>query len=294
MHLKDTPIESLENSLIQEIRDSRNFQTYEEWLKSDEAMGYSANYIRSLGIWWRKYGHLSAADIYNVLSARTDIKPQSKNAIIAHLKRFKPGLKELPCFKSFRRDKIKPVFEPHEIKLIVNSKLKRMVPYTLMIYTGCRIGEMYHIRRSGLLGNQTRVNLQPDEKRGEMKTGERVLFHQPELLKCLDRQSPVDPGTGSHPEIPFRWHLHQYSLASDMRRIGIDLKDRTYHSFRHTYAALMLASGVSPMILSLSMGHSNPAQTQHYAKSALSFMPFCKDWIPGHFQLIDPEYQKED
>jgi integrase len=64
----------------------------------------------------------------------------------------------------------------------------------------------------------------------------------------------------------------------------------SWHSLRHTFAALHLATGTDSLFLRFSLGHSKPKQTQHYAQQANEYKHQVEreGWKAGQFCLMRP------
>jgi len=60
------------------------------------------------------------------------------------------------------------------------------------------------------------------------------------------------------------------------------------HTCRHTYAAMMLASGVDSLFLRQYLGHRDEAMTDHYSQLKTMFTAEVKaeKWEPGVLRLL--------
>lgn len=72
-----------------------------------------------------------------------------------------------------------------------------------------------------------------------------------------------------------------------LRRCGVDHHHRSMHTFRHTAAALLTATGLSHWLVMDRIGHSSTATSKHYSKMAEDLVPVVKaeGWPAGEFRL---------
>lgn len=66
-----------------------------------------------------------------------------------------------------------------------------------------------------------------------------------------------------------------------LRALGIPVDGRSAHSLRHTYAALMTATGVPTALLAAYMGHESQATTATYAALAARHVRAVEGWRRG-------------
>jgi integrase len=70
-----------------------------------------------------------------------------------------------------------------------------------------------------------------------------------------------------------------------LARIGIEKRGRSPHSFRHSYAGIMAATGVSQYVLAGWLGHSGAMATAGYAAEAARYVSAVEGWPRGQFVL---------
>lgn len=75
------------------------------------------------------------------------------------------------------------------------------------------------------------------------------------------------------------------SFQRFLRRCGVDAEGRGPHALRHTVAALLTATGVSPLLAMDYLGHASAGMTKHYSESARDYVDAVKGWEPGVFRL---------
>src|SRR5262249_59116208 len=86
-----------------------------------------------------------------------------------------------------------------------------------------------------------------------------------ELLSSLRNGGPNDdlvfPGTNGYgflsPTFVVRRHLYPAMTSAQIQRVGPTQENRTFHSFRHTFAKRALESGAQITWLSRHLGHSS-------------------------------------
>ena len=71
---------------------------------------------------------------------------------------------------------------------------------------------------------------------------------------------------------------------------GLAIIDRrSPHSFRHTHAALRVATGESPFRVQGDLGHEADTMTRHYSREERHLRGHVKDWpADGHLYIRRP------
>ncbi len=64
-----------------------------------------------------------------------------------------------------------------------------------------------------------------------------------------------------------RFRLHRYVRAAAAQQRGLSAKHVTPHTFRHTCAVHLVASGVDSTVIQGWLGHASPETTNHYAQA---------------------------
>lgn len=133
----------------------------------------------------------------------------------------------------------------------------------LLLFTGCRLGEIMNLRWSEVDFECGTLNL------ADSKTGKKsVILNAPalEILSDLPRvgsyviagQNPYAPRTS----ITRQWYRIRELAGLD----GSDGKQAfRLHDFRHSFASVGVGVGMGLPIVGKLLGHSQPATTQRYA-----------------------------
>jgi integrase len=165
----------------------------------------------------------------------------------------------------------------------------------IMAYTGMRSAEALHLRWQdvNLPDRLASVRLQPgvyDLKRVKERRVPIVAgFHD-----LLDKH-PYKRDLGfivSDKDVRDGWNnVRDRELERICERVGFKLGDRTPHSFRHTYAAIMVAAREDVFTICRALGHADLKMTEHYSREADAFRPFIakEGWKPGELRLSPPE-----
>ena len=127
----------------------------------------------------------------------------------------------------------------------------------LLLFTGCRRGEIVGLRWSEVRGDALAL--------ADAKTGPRRVPLNSHARSILDRQprgespfvfpSPYDPSRPRGPELGLWYRVR--------REIGIE--DVRLHDLRHTHASHAVMNGVPVPVVSRLLGHSNPRMTLRYS-----------------------------
>ena len=148
-----------------------------------------------------------------------------------------------------KAENLREVFSPHVIAAI-----------RLLMFTGCRLREILHLRWEEVDFERGVLNL-PDSKTGRKKVliaGQAVA-----ILAGLERSGDFVIA-GKEPDRP------RADLNRPWKRItqhaGLD--GLRLHDLRHSYASVGAASGMGLLALGKLLGHSSPSTTQRYAHLA--------------------------
>ena len=74
---------------------------------------------------------------------------------------------------------------------------------------------------------------------------------------------------------------HGRNFRAFLLHCGLPVGKRTPHSCRHTYGALMTATGCPSILVQAYMGHESVATTADYAKAAPLHVEAVKGWGMG-------------
>lgn len=204
-------------------------------------------------------------------------------------------------------DDLKDVFRIDELARLVDRRESDRVywlPMVLMIYTGCRLGEMLHMRWEWIDFKAKRIfvkdwrGMDGANKHFALKfKKERIIPLQPELATLIKKLAQHQGWVVSDKLrlASARGHLSRFKTYTQKvlggRRDGggneIDVVgDRTPHSCRHCYIALSLASGENESLVQIYAGHNQLTTTATYGKSQVEYRDVAKKWTPGVFRLL--------
>lgn len=160
------------------------------------------------------------------------------------------------------------------------------LPTVLSVYTGCRTEEALHLRWEWIdwEANRIYVRRHPDY---DLKGGkERNFPLQPELRVILDLFKrdigwivEDDEIRDSDPKTT--WKRFRKFLTSR----GITPGKRSPKSTRHSFAAIMLATGEEPFTVKRWMGHETLQTTEGYASASEAMQGAVQGWTRGRFHL---------
>ena len=137
------------------------------------------------------------------------------------------------------------------------SRLPQADIIRLLLLTGCRLGEILHLRRDEVDGDTLRLR---DSKTGPKavylsEAAQRILTRQPRTASPYVFPSPLDDGR------PRSGHMTLWKLAR--RRAGLD--DVRLHDCRHTFASQAVLQGVPVPVVARLLGHRKVSMTLRYA-----------------------------
>lgn len=206
---------------------------------------------------------------------------------------------------------IKPVFTLEEIATLIRGpasyqKRPHLAGYhrffQMMIYAGMREMEAAHIKWQWIDwdANRIRVHLDPQYRKKFDK--EHVTKLQPEHKEAL--QAWADEICTRDPKVIIpRAQLRGYLFDEDFRKLtsaghnhrfqayleecGVPLDDRSPHSCRHNYIAIMLATGEQLTLVQEFVAHEfNKKTTAKYAKSQSRFRDLVDAWPRGELPFL--------
>lgn len=204
-------------------------------------------------------------------------------------------------------DKLKPVFTIEEITQLVDpthAGRDYWLLFVLMMYTGCRLGEMLHLRWEWIDFKAMRIYVRDwrgipganDAYRLKFKK-ERTIPLQPELKVYLKKIAQHQgwlvkdvlrySSTSGH-RSRFATYVQKVlggRRDADGRNIDV-VAERTPHSARHCYISLMLASGENETMVQLIAGHEELSTTARYGRTQVLYRHAVRKWKPGIFRLM--------
>ncbi len=192
-------------------------------------------------------------------------------------------------------DRIKATFTIAELQSLVALRAYDNPAWlwaVLMAFTGCRSQEALHLRWEwvDIAAGTVSVRLHPDYDLKRDK--ERSIPLQPVLAGILGKY-PNRPDLGWIVSGTFR-SAKPSTLSDALKRTlhaaGIVIGDRTPHSFRHTFASIMVATGQHVFDTCRALGHSDLKMTEHYSREAASHRATIEreGWKPGELRLTLP------
>jgi integrase len=173
---------------------------------------------------------------------------------------------------------IKAQFTMDEVRQLcapcADHPLQRWV--CLMLLAGLRADEACALTWADVVGLQIYVRKHAGHrlKRGK----ERLVPLQGRLAEILG-----PPGAGTVAPLPGARSTVQMGrhFRTFLRHCGIEPGDRTPHSCRHTYGAMMIATGAPSILVQAYMGHKAMATTSDYAQAAPLHVEAVKGWGMG-------------
>lgn len=165
------------------------------------------------------------------------------------------------------------IYRPEEISLLLSVDTPDWVRDGIIIAyrTGMRPGEIYALKWSDINFAQKYISVQravsracSSAKTTKTPSGVRRIDIDSKLTTHLmlmrDKADPKckylfpPPPRGNH-EYRVPWNISKY-VQTMCRAAGIP-DDRTFYSFRHTHASILLEAGVHPKIVQERLGHSS-------------------------------------
>ena len=127
----------------------------------------------------------------------------------------------------------------------------------LLLLTGCRKGELVHLRWSEVDGNTLRL--------ADSKTGPRMVMLSTQALAILARQ-PRTQSPYVFPSLhdPSKPRSTELALWRKVRRQA-GIEDVRLHDLRHTFASHAVMQNIPLPVVSFLLGHSRARMTLRYA-----------------------------
>lgn len=204
---------------------------------------YQAN--RVLGVLSKM---LSQAEVW-------DLRPDGANPCL-RVKRFKEKKRE----RFLSSTELKRLSEALDLE--ATTAPVTAAAFRLLIFTGCRLGEIQHLRWGEVDFEREEIRL-PDSK-----TGQKTIYLTAEtiaLLKSIPRL-PDNPFV-IHGLVPGQ-HLTDFQKPWRRIRKAADLNDVRIHDLRHTFASVGASNKLSLPIIGKLLGHTQAQTTARYAHLA--------------------------
>lgn len=163
--------------------------------------------------------------------------------------------------------KEKAIFTDVEIQRLFNNDT---LPYAdtvlILLYTGFRIQEFLNLRKCD-------VNFDKGIITGGLKTDagkDRTVPIHPKIRKYLQaRYNACDNPFGKLTDISQSYYRKQFDILMDR----LNIKGKTPHCTRHTFATLMSREGVDTLAITQILGHSNYNFTvKNYTHADIDFL----------------------
>jgi integrase/recombinase XerD len=283
------------------------------FLRAKEAQGRSTSHLQNMRGTLDRYAKavpdLAADDAHRKTDAwvdalritrvgkhrrKTPAKPMPgyRNRVIAELRAFcrwlvrKEYLQVDPSRTLDKADvgkRIKPQFTLDECARLLafpSPDPVRQRRLALMLLAGLRSDEAAALTWADIQGGIIYVRKHEGHR---LKRGiERLVPLVPLLERLLgprgDPGSKVAPLPGVNSTVQHGRHFRAYLDA-----VGVSIEGRTPHSCRHTYAAVMLATGVPTLTLRAQMGHETVTTTEQYVRAAPLHRQAVEGWPIGSF-----------
>jgi integrase len=146
----------------------------------------------------------------------------------------------------------------------------------LMLLAGLRADEACALTWADVQGSQLYVRKHVGHRLKRDK--ERLVPLQARLAEILGPAGtgPLAPLPGASSTVQMGRHFRTY-----LRSCGLEPGKRTPHSCRHTYGAMMVATGCPSILVQAYMGHKAVATTSDYAQAAPLHVEAVKGWGMG-------------
>lgn len=191
-------------------------------------------------------------------------------------------------------DLSKPVFTIAELRAFVALEWfddPAWMWAVIMAFTGMRSDEARHVRWQDVDHDAKLVHVRMAAGAKVKRNKERAAPLQADLAALLARH-PAKADLGHIIPAEFRGLdnvCRTTRLTRALKAAGIERGARTPHSFRHTYAALMVATREDVFSVCRALGHRDLEMTAHYSREVSAYRPNVEreGWKPGELRLGD-------
>lgn len=200
-------------------------------------------------------------------------------------------LAPLRRFKFEEDDTATESFTIPELRQLVAPAMERdplFLQVALMVYAGFRVREAAHVRWEWIdwRARFIRVRLSASFKTKRRK--ERQIPLTDELAAILEAQSHRQLHgwviRSAEQRARKDWE-HYDAFKAYLAAAGVTRADLHPHSTRHTWTAIMLATGASATLVRRSLGHSSLTTTDDYADAEMQVLRDVRGWPAGEFFL---------
>ena len=181
----------------------------------------------------------------------------------------------------------KEIFNQQELKMLFNSGVNHFerkdcfLINKLLIKTGCRIGEVLALQRqdiihteNGYVLNVSKSYNDTTDRVKETKTGRTdfvsISDAMAQELFAFIETNPFKSASdafifySSQKDRPMRYKAVAHNFNRTMKKLGIQRKALSLHSYRHTYAVLLAAEGFSQAELKYLTRHDSLKELERY------------------------------
>ena len=158
-------------------------------------------------------------------------------------------------------------FSHEEIEIIINKSLQvRRDIYEFLLNTGCRLGEAGNLEWKDLDFQTKLIRIVSDDKRQTKNREERMIPMNTKLYHLLlERKKSLNNPVGrvfnldtNSKRQHFTENLKDFLKKNNLEKAGA-------HTFRHTFASILVKKGVSLYKISKLLGHSDIRMSQKYS-----------------------------
>lgn len=230
--------------------------------------------------------------------SKKELSPITKNRFLRHIRSVcnfavkKDYIHKDPTLSiGFRKTvrKVKPIFTVSELREIMkpsNRDDQYWVHFALLAYTGCRHQEATHLRWEDIDWEGKRISIKYQGDEYQLKNNkERYVPLQSELRQILSARGNIKGYILSDERE--RKRLDPKAFQRFVKRCGVQPCGRSPHSMRHSWASLMIASGVDSFKVQEYLGHQSTETTKGYSRSVMMYEDSVQDWPRGEFMLIN-------
>ena len=149
----------------------------------------------------------------------------------------------------------------------------------VLIYSGLRFSEVFALRWTDIDWSGKSILVREHAGRRLKTRRERLVPLQSELADILQKHKRSDSRVVNPYPNPNR-------LMDFVRRAGVVVGDRSPHSFRHSFASILTATGVPQPLMAAWLGHSSHQTTLGYAQQAARYAQAVAGWPRGEMRLM--------
>lgn len=156
---------------------------------------------------------------------------------------------------------------------------------TLALNTGFRLGDLCNLQWKSIDLEQRLIKVTPSKTKAS--SGKKVLLPMNDRVYDVLRKQHALTAENDHvlPQLANRYAYNRDGISHDIIRLlevsGIQTKEEadtthrkerisrySFHSFRHTFASMLIANGVAPITVSKLLGHTTLNMTNRYVHLA--------------------------